>query len=399
MNAYVTTRNKHGHFHSRTLLATFHIHDFYSVISHDSLLDSLGRFLVKKLPGNRLQNLTIITIENLTELFLKNIFFYFNNQIYRCRKGIPEDLCFSETLANIFLLEWQYQHLLSNSLIKDAFYRRFVEYFFSFFIIIFRQYHMFLFLFHRYKNMAFFIYHGTNQTLENIFNHLNQTHSDIQIEHFFGTNVHFLNIQIDNQQGHLHTSVYHNPTIEPYTLPYVIGHTELIYGQYFHSALIRAVCYCTNMYDFDRERLYLELTFLINGFPLSIIEYYLQKFFRRFKVPLSFQEQLLDATVYEQLRREMFQYIDQQKVLTGKTQEFANHDHFFHFYYRYEWGRRRKFNQQFRELWSKYIATYPMLTGNCAQINLTTKHLHSLNALLAREKPVTLISKKRKIFL
>ena len=127
LKAYVTSTQ--GRFHPQTLLATFQIRDFYFGLSHDRILDSLGRFLVKKLPGNRLENLTIITLEYLTELFLKNHFFYYNHVIYHCRKGSPRDFSFTETLGNIYLLEWQDEHLLNNPLMTREFYRRLVFFF------------------------------------------------------------------------------------------------------------------------------------------------------------------------------------------------------------------------------------------------------------------------------
>ena len=186
--------------------------------------------------------------------------------------------------------------------------------------------------------------------------------------------------------------------MQAYTLPYVIGHAQLNHCQYFRFALMRALCYCSNVYDFDQERLYMELTFLVHGFPLQLIEFYRERFFRQLKNS-SFHKQLLDQSVYNQLRSELFRFIDQHKILSAKNHEYEENNRFFHLYYLYEWGPRRQFNRQFRELWSKYIAQYPMLSGNVAKITLSTKHLHSLNALLAREKPSDLVSKRKKIYL
>ncbi len=106
-----------------TLFATFKIINFYSILSHNLILDTLGRFLTKHLPHNRLENLSIITIENLTELFLNNIIFYYNKNIYRFQKGIPNCLRFTETLGNMFLLEWQV-YLLTKPQMKNEFYGR-----------------------------------------------------------------------------------------------------------------------------------------------------------------------------------------------------------------------------------------------------------------------------------
>ena len=123
LNIYSTSST--ARFHAKTMCATFKLINFYSMVSHDHILDALGRFLTKHLPSNRLENLSIITIEELTELFLKNQFFYFENKIYRFRQGYPQNcLDFIQTLSHIYLLEWQ-SCLLTNPLMKDEFYGRF----------------------------------------------------------------------------------------------------------------------------------------------------------------------------------------------------------------------------------------------------------------------------------
>jgi hypothetical protein len=114
-----------------TLLAKFKIINFYSILSHNHILDVLGRFLTKQLPHNRLENLSIITIENLTELFLNNIVFYYHKNIYRYQKGIPNCLRFTETLGNMVLLEWQL-YLLMKPQMRNEFYGRYVSFFFYF---------------------------------------------------------------------------------------------------------------------------------------------------------------------------------------------------------------------------------------------------------------------------
>ena len=117
------TKSKYQ-FHSKTLFVTFKILNFYSVLSYDTILDTLGRFLTKCLSSNRLSNnLSIITVQDLTKLFLNNNFFYYNEKIYRFRKGSPNSLRLTKTLGDIFLLEWQLC-LLNNPTMKNEFYKR-----------------------------------------------------------------------------------------------------------------------------------------------------------------------------------------------------------------------------------------------------------------------------------
>ncbi|CAF1397955.1 unnamed protein product, partial [Didymodactylos carnosus] len=104
-NTYTKSKSR---FRSTTLFATFKILNLYSVSPHIIILNTLGRFLTKRLTHNRLPTyLSIIAIQDLTQLFLTNNNFYYDGKIYRFGKGSPDSLRFSETLGNIFLLEWQ----------------------------------------------------------------------------------------------------------------------------------------------------------------------------------------------------------------------------------------------------------------------------------------------------
>ena len=343
---------KGGRLWPSTLFAAFKIQNFYSVLSHGNILDTLGRFLTKHITGNRLEKLSIITIQTLTELFLNHTMFYYNHKLYRYRKGCPMGVLFTKTLGNIFLLEWQ-SHLLNHPYMKNEFYGRFAS---------------------SSTQMAFFTYNGTSDVLQEILSNLNQHHPDMRFDSAMGQTIQFLNIQIENQHGHLYTSVYHDPTRQSYVLPFVSGHTRLIYSHYFRSLLIRAGQYCSNVDDFDRERLYIELTYLANGFPLQVIEHYLNLFYLHFQIPSL--RTVLDQTIYDRFRDQLFRRIDKE----------PNQHQLFHLHYLYEWGPRRRFNEQFRQLWTRYIHPYPMLANGSAEIRLTTKHLHSLNTLLTRDK-------------
>ena len=252
----------------------------------------------------------------------------------------------------------------------------------------------FQFYFSRYEETAFFTYHGTRNDLNQILLNINHHNPDIQIESCAGTTINFFNIHLENQTGSLSTSVYHDPNAQSFVLPYVVGHAQLFYCQYVRLALIRAARYCSSVYDFDQERLYIEMTFLANGFPSQIIECYLQKFFTEFKSPSL--RNTLDQNVYDVLRRTLFLLIDPQNALLEKNQQLENKNQFFHLYYLYDWGPRRQFNAQFRKLWSHYINEYPTLIKNTSKISLHTKHIHSLNVLLAREKPSSIVTRKQK---
>ncbi|CAF1245909.1 unnamed protein product, partial [Didymodactylos carnosus] len=237
----------------KTRFATLKIKNFYNMIPHDRIIEALGQFLSDTIVIGREQNLSIETIQQLTQLVLRNNVFTYNDTIYRYVKGSPLSLPLTRTLGNIYLRQWQrlfVKELADNS----EFYGR-------------------------YHDIAFLTWNAQIEKLEKLFNELDQQYPDIRITTSIGLNVHFLGAYIENQgEGHLYTHVHHEPTIPAYVLLYVIGHPRLIYRQWFQWALIRAVCYCSSTKNFDQERFYIELTFLANGYSLNFVNLALNNF-------------------------------------------------------------------------------------------------------------------------
>jgi hypothetical protein len=111
---------------------------------------------------------------------------------------------------------------------------------------------------------------------------IDSKNSNVQLDTARGQNFEFLNVQIENQNGTFYSRVYHDPNVQKYTLPYVIGDSKLVHSHWFRSALIRAVRYCTSIHDFNEEYLYLELTCLANGYSLEFIDRPINHFFTHF---------------------------------------------------------------------------------------------------------------------
>ena len=78
----------------------------------------------------------------------------------------------------------------------------------------------------------------------------------------------FLNAYIENQNGQLYSRVYHDPSSQSYMLPYVTGHSKLKHSDWLRSALLRAIYYCSSVVDFQQERIYIEISYLANGYSL-----------------------------------------------------------------------------------------------------------------------------------
>ncbi|CAF4070474.1 unnamed protein product [Adineta steineri] len=325
-----------------TKFITFEIHNLHKRVSYDDIIKALNQFLVSRQTNEiREQGLSNDTIQELTLLFLKNNVFSYQGQIYRYIKGCPINFRLSRLLFNIYLNYWQIP-LVRQIRLADEFYGR-------------------------YYNMGIMTWYGSTNTIQTCFNELNYQHPDIQLTQSMGLNIHFLNVYIENRNGKLYTRAYHDPKKQLFLLPYVTGHPRLIHRQWFH--------------DFQHERLYIELTFLANGYSLEFVEYQLEQFYKRFN-GRDKQPSNLDRYSYGLVRRELFRCLDRQKHHSKEHEQLVKNRQYIEFYYLFDWGLRYKFNQNFRRLWFTIIEQDPEFKEYGFKIKLTTRHCYLTNSLL-----------------
>ena len=142
------------------------------------------------------------------------------------------------------------------------------------------------------------------------------------------------------------------------------------------------MCCSTLVADFIRERLYLELTYLTNGYTLYYVEQRVDHFFNYFNmISMRYSS---DQKLYEQLRSKVFAFIEQRQESLQKVYQYEDDRKLFHFHYLYEYGPRSTFNETFHRLWMQYFKHDRILSVEKAKIMLTTKHQYSLNAFLGQ---------------
>jgi hypothetical protein len=345
-----------------TQFITFEIHHLNTHVSHADLCYTLSRLLMNPFIYNRHDRLTNDGIEKLTDLFLRNNIFKYNGKIYRQVKGCSFNFPLSRLLLDIYLYDWQFS-LFRTIRITDEFYGL-------------------------YHHRGFFIWNESSmEKIEAIFHQINQSfQAPIHMTFTNGLQSHFLNIHIENRTGHFYTRVYSDPNKQPFLLPYVTGHPRLIYRKWFRFALLRAGLYCTNLEDFQDERLNIELTFLANGYSLDFVEYHLHKFFQLVSQPhmSSFIE--LDQQKYDTLRSHLFSYISLQKqnLLERQQLEKQQQHRSIQFDYLFDWGCRWKFNDAFYTKWIEILEKDPKFKSYHLKVHLHSKHCYLSNALLAQ---------------
>ena len=347
----------------RTKFVTFQMHHLYSTISHEDILTALNQLLVTPInEGQRHQRLTSDAIEKLTKLVLSRHIFTYNGKIYRYLKGLPLNMPLTELLCNIYLHYWQLP-LVRQIRVANGFYSR-------------------------YRNIGLMTCYEPNlNKLQTTLNELKQQHPNIEISTSIGSTVNFLNATLENKNGNLYSYMYHDPSIQPFLLPYISNHPRLGHRQWFRFALIRAGLYCVCYEDFEEERVHIEITFLTNGYSLAFVQDQLQQFFKRFNPSSSVQQPMdLNRSTYTLLRTQLFRHFRQQKLDLEERKELENKHQLIELYYLYDWGSRHEFNQQFYKLWTEIINKDPTFLKHGLKIILSSKHCFLSNTLLVQYK-------------
>ncbi|CAF4679464.1 unnamed protein product, partial [Rotaria socialis] len=104
LNHYACTQRR---LTATTLFCTIKISNFYYLDSHANIIDWIGYFLQDNLGTNKLEQISIMTIKNLLQLFLYNNIFRYHEHIYTFTKGSPTTMPITDTLSNIYLFQWQ----------------------------------------------------------------------------------------------------------------------------------------------------------------------------------------------------------------------------------------------------------------------------------------------------
>ena len=87
------------------------------------MLSTLKDYFDDHLATRYIENISVDRLIELISVFLKNNYFYYDNNIYRCTRGCPETFKFNATLAHMYTIQWQ-KILLRKLTIDTEFYGR-----------------------------------------------------------------------------------------------------------------------------------------------------------------------------------------------------------------------------------------------------------------------------------
>jgi hypothetical protein len=176
---------------------------------------------------------------------------------------------------------------------------------------------------HRHFDEIFLTWNESQDALDRFIHRMNVKNSSIQVQSTIGTDIDYREAHIrflcddDDPEMELETKVNHESKVEPYALPYVYDHPPDQYSTLIRAAMIRAARCCSDIYEFQKEWQYIELSFNINNFPIGFINEHITVFFLEFNME-EFDHTMYDRETYEELRENVIKH--EQKCLQRKME-------------------------------------------------------------------------------
>ena len=250
-----------GHLTVTTKLITADVTNLYTMIPRIGALEALMRFLEKYSKRGKIGTLSIDHIMKMARLVLDTNCFAYQNKYYKQIRGGAMGSAFTQVLANIYMLEWEHG-LIEHQISHNELYGRYVQ-------IIKQQvtFHIIIYFIFRYIDDIFMTTNLSTDAIQKELQKAQNKDINIKIDYKLDLCVDYLDVAVKNENGHLRTSIFHKPSAEPYILPYTSDHPHHMHRNIPYEALMRAAGLCSNVHDFDMERIRIDLALLLNDYP------------------------------------------------------------------------------------------------------------------------------------
>lgn len=205
--------------------------------------------------------------------------------------------------------------------------------------------------------------------------------------------IEYLDVKLENVNGHLTTCIYHKSASEPYILPYDSDYPRHIHSNIIYTALIRAARICSTIEMFDKERLSLEMILLFNGYPPRFINYNFKYFFEKFNAMKVWNDlhsptyqKLHQTLLYTLTRRENQLQLEPTSIFMDEYEQNEYENNKIYLHYTFETGPLLNFKNQFRHIWRQFYV-YPGSRFRNTRLILGIKLNRTLQSLLIKKKP------------
>ena len=326
-----------------TLFCAIDIADLYTMIPQTEGVLSLKR-MMDQLELKQIEGLKVETIIRLSRFVMQNNYFSYNGQFYHQMRGGAMGSPLTLTMANCYMFFFERE--------------------------IFRQISNGGGLYVRYIDDIFLAINWPLRHLSRQIERWNKFDLNIRLSANIGFEVDFLDLHIENRNGHLQTRVYHKPSYEPYYLPFNSIHPLHMKKNIPFTMLLRTVRYCSSFHSYVAERESLRVALLLNKYPGSFIAAQFDSFLKKFNIG-----QAIDVHNYSDIREQVICSPKNEKM----SIEYDTHL-FVHFTY---CTNMRSFPRQFHTLWQKYFDQSPI-----SQITpiLGTRNVDNLHRQMVQNK-------------
>lgn len=250
----------------------------------------------------------------------------------------------------------------------------------------------------RYIDDVFMTSNLSRSDIEHLLETQNSKDENIRITSSIASAVEFLDVFVQNHQGCLTTSVFHKPAAEPYIVPYSSDHPRHVHRNAVLGSLFRAVRLSSQVEDFDRERLTIELTLILNGYPPVFVSHHIRRFFECNQVPTpsTRMNQSTYQNLHERLlarptrrdRQESFgsETHDSMAPNTMYAPEHQRNKATLILHYTFESGPLLQFKSKLQQLWKDHYLFDQSCMRNF-RLTIGTRSNKNLHQLLVRTRP------------
>ncbi|CAF3206763.1 unnamed protein product, partial [Rotaria sp. Silwood2] len=341
-------------------------------------LEILLQFLEQHLHHNKIGSIRIDDIMRMARLVLDTNSFAYEHKYYRQIRGGAMGSAFTQTLANIYMLNWE-QQFIKDQQEHQEIYGRYID----------------------------DVFMTTNSTYEEMKARLDNAHRkdpNIRISYCIQSTIDFLDVTVNNDNGHLKTYIFYKSAAEPYILPYTSDHPKHVFRNIPYAALLRAARICSNVEEFETERIRTDLSLLLNEYPPSFISKHFDRFFELNQARAILER--LDAQVYHELHQRLLHMPTRREKQNQETIENVNalpdvlrkkntwDPNILYVKYYYESGPRLSIQHDFRQWWKQHFA-YEGSNVEHVQLKFAVKTNCTLEDMFVHKKPSQQMLKRK----
>ncbi|CAF1109758.1 unnamed protein product [Adineta ricciae] len=239
-----------------TSLVTMNVTDLYTMIPQEGGVTAIKR-LIEASGQKQIDGVKKEIIPALTRFVITNNYFYFDGIYYKQIRGGAMGSPLTLIIANA------YMYFVERPIAKWA--SRTAS------------------LYFRYIDDLFIMSNIHADVLKGLVRFWNRLDINIELSESIGASAKYLDVKLENRGGQLVSDVFHNPSHEPYFLPFSSIHAEHIKKNIPFVAIMRAMRYCSSYEAFKHEEIHICVELLLNKYPMDFILKQIERVFQTFQ--------------------------------------------------------------------------------------------------------------------